>query len=379
MIVAALIDAGADFSTLRQQLARLGVAGYGLSCERKDAGGISANSFRVQLSHETKQPHRHLHHMRTIVEGAHLPPKVGKRAIRVFERLAEAEAKIHGTTIEKIHFHEVGAVDAIIDVVGAMLALELLGVERVVCSPVPVGSGTVQCAHGTLPVPAPATAELLKGVPLADCDEPGELTTPTAAAVLTTIADEFGPIPPMRISAIGYGAGTREGIRRPNVLRVLVGESVARQDEEEVDEVDVLECNLDDATPQLIGHCLDRLRDGGALDAYAVPIQMKKSRPGVLLSVLCSPELAADLQRILFEETTTLGIRRHGARRVKMTRRQETVATAFGEVRMKIGEWSGVVTATPEYEDCRRAAAEHGVALRQVLDAARFAWNAHKT
>ena len=372
MIVASLIDAGADADSLRQGLASLGVEGYALSIEKAKKQGFAATQFHVELTDRDRQPHRHLKTILDILAASALPENVQDRAGRVFQRLAEAEARVHGTTIEEVHFHEVGAVDAIVDVVGAVLALELLGVERVFCSPIPTGSGTITCDHGAMPVPAPATAELLKGVPLARSDELGELTTP--AAVLTTLAEGFGPRPEMTIRSIGCGAGTREGARLPNLLRVLVGET-AGPAAGETDEIAVLETNLDDLSAEIVGHCMGRLLDEGALDVYAVPIQMKKSRTGVLLTVLCGLDRVRVMERILFAETTTFGLRRGRVERVKMRRRHETISTAFGGIRMKIGEWEDVVTASPEYEDCRAAAQAHGVPLRAVVAAANATWS----
>ncbi|MHC4695722.1 MAG: nickel pincer cofactor biosynthesis protein LarC [Planctomycetota bacterium] len=373
MIVASLLDAGADADALREGLTSLDVEGYALSIEKVNKQGFAATRFSVDLEDRTEQPHRCLEDIVRIIKASALTASVKDKAIHVFERLARAEAAVHGTTIDQIHFHEVGAVDAIVDIVGAILALELLDVQRVLCSPVPVGSGTVNCAHGTLPLPAPATAELLKGVPVAACDEAGELTTPTAAALLTTLADEFGAIPSMTIRAVGYGAGTREGKARPNVLRVMIGQAVG---EGETDQITVLETNIDDASPEIVGYCLERVLEAGALDACAVPIHMKKSRSGVLLTVLCKHDQVDAIERILFAETTTFGVRRYTVQRSKMLRRHETVATPFGEIRVKIGERGGVVTAGPEYEDCRAAARQHGVALRDVVAAANQAWAA---
>ncbi|MCH7705008.1 MAG: nickel pincer cofactor biosynthesis protein LarC [Planctomycetes bacterium] len=377
MIVGALIDAGADQGALTAAFDRFGLDGYRVSIDAVRKQGFAATRFNVVLDATAKQPHRHLHHVTDVLKGAHLSDRVRDQAIRIFTRLAEAEAAVHGTSVESVHFHEVGAVDAILDVTGAVLALESLGVDRVVCSPIPTGSGTVTCAHGVMPVPAPATAELLKDVPLAACDETGELTTPTGAAVLTTLADEFGPIPPMRIRTIGMGAGTRDGAHRPNVLRVLIGESVEPGGAGNIDEITVLETNIDDATPEVIGHCIDRLFDAGALDVYALPIQMKKSRPGVLLTVLCRPETADALEQTVFYETSTFGIRRHTARRTTLPRHEEAIRTAYGTIRMKVAE--GTATASPEYEDCRSAALEHNVPLADVIAAATAAWREHRT
>lgn len=384
MIVAALIDAGADVARLLAQLATLQPArradaghaqsfhGYELDVNKITKQGFSATRFQVSLDPAVSQPHRHLKHVVEIICRADLPRCVQEPSIAVFTRLAEAEARVHGTTVEKVHFHEVGAIDAIVDVVAAVAALDLLNVDRVVCSPVPIGSGTIRCAHGLIPVPAPAVAELLKGIPIAACDETAELTTPTAAAILTTLADSFGPPPPMTLQSVGYGAGTRDGVTRPNVLRVLIGDANAPSDAT-FDQVSVLETNLDDATPQAIGHCLERLFTAGAWDAFTMPIQMKKCRPGVLLIVLCAPELADALEQVIFAETPTLGIRRRTEQRSRLPRRLETVRTEFGVIRVKIAVHGGVRTVSPEYEDCRAAAETHRIPLHQVIEAARTA------
>lgn len=371
MIVASLVDAGADMQRLRAALESLPLDGYSLSIQRVTKQGFAATRFDVNLDERVKQPARGLQEILRILEASALSSPARANAARIFRRLAEAEAKVHGSSIERIHFHEVGAVDAILDVVGAVLALELLGIDRVVCSPLPVGSGTVVCEHGVLPVPAPATAELLAGFPLAPSKERGELTTPTAAAVLTTLASRFSGVPAMTIDSVGYGAGSRDGPKVPNLLRVLVGQTARDGD---TDEVTVLETNLDDASPQVVAHCMERLFDAGALDVYTVPIQMKKSRPGVLLAVLCDPGDVPVMERILFAETSTLGVRRSSMIRSKMRRRHETVDTPFGAIRMKIGERHGAVTATPEFEDCKMAALKHGAALREVINAADAAW-----
>ena len=279
---------------------------------------------------------------------------------------------MHGTDVEKVHFHEVGAIDAIVDVTGACLALEQLGVEDVTCSAIPTGSGTVTCAHGVMPIPAPATAQLLKGVPLADCDEVGELTTPTGAAILTTLAHKFSQPGGMHLEHIGYGAGRRDGQNRPNLLRVLIGDSPAA---EESDTVVVLQANIDDQNPEQIGYAVGKLLDGGALDAYCYPIYMKKGRPGLLLTVLCEPEQVQALESLIFAETTTFGIRRQLMQRSKLERRHDTVTLPRGEVRMKIGSRDGrVITAAPEFEDCRRIAEQTGAPVREVMDAAVQLW-----
>ncbi len=370
MIVAALIDAGASFDRIRESLSRLPVGGYALRTERASRAGISCLRFLVETDAQASQPHRHLKHIVKILDDAPLPDAVRDRAKAVFTRLGEAEAHVHGCSIEKVHFHEVGAVDAIVDVVAAALALDDLGVAEIVCSPIPTGSGTVTCEHGVMPVPAPATAELLRSVPLAACDEVGEMTTPTGAAVLTTLAAAFGPVPGMRIDAIGYGAGARSWKSRPNTVRVLIGR---RDGDGAVDEVVALHANLDDMTPEAVAYAAERLLMSGALDVYTVPIIMKKGRPGVMLSVLADPAAADDLERILFAETTTFGVRRQALRRTRMTRTHETVMTPYGAIRIKVGRVGAVESRSPEFEDCRAAAASHGVPLRVVVDAARNA------
>ncbi len=376
MIVASLIDAGADASALRDGLSSLAVSGFEIFIEKVTKQGFAATRFNVHLDESADQPHRHLKHVVEIINQSSLPMAVKEKSIRIFERLATAEAAVHGTTIEKVHFHEVGAIDAIIDVTGAVFALHLLGVDRVMCSAIPVGSGTVTCQHGVMPVPAPATAELLKGIPIAATNETGELTTPTAAAVLTTLAEGFGPLPPMSIQTIGFGAGTRDGQTRPNVLRVMLGDETnqAAIPGTETDLISVLETNLDDTTPEIVGYCMERLLEAGALDAYAMPIQMKKSRPGLILTVLCEAGQVSSLERIIFSETKTLGVRRMEARRTKLSRRLEKVTTPFGLIGMKIATFDDTAQASPEYEDCRAAAMAYNVPIGDVMAAARMAW-----
>ena len=357
---------------LREQVGKLGLAGCSVEAERIVKQGLAATQVTVVDGEGDAAPHRSLGTIRGIIEAAGLSEPVTRRSVAAFTRLAEAEAGVHKCAVEKVHFHEVGAVDAIVDIVGAMAALDDLGVGRVVCSPIPTGSGTVTCAHGVLPVPAPATVELLRGVPLAECDEVGELITPTGAAVLTTVADSFGRLPAMAIDRVGYGAGRREGQHRPNLLRVILGEAVA---DSEGDEIVVLEANIDDASPEVLGYAIERLMEAGALDAYAVPIYMKKSRPATLLTVLAEPGAVAELEAVLFAETTTFGVRRHTAQRSKLLREVVTVETPYGAIGVKVGRRGGeVVTAAAEYEDCRSAAQRHGVALRVVMDAAGRAW-----
>ncbi len=377
MILGALLASGLSEDELRIDLGALPVDGWELAIRKIDKKGFAATKVDVAVT--APQPHRHLRDIAELIDHARLPPSIKSRSMRIFERLAEAEAAVHGTTPDKIHFHEVGAVDAIVDVVGAVAGIHRLGLERIVCSPIPTGSGTVRCEHGTLPVPAPATVALLVGVPLAACDEPGELTTPTGAAVLTTLADACGPIPPMRIVRAGFGAGSREGRHRPNLLRMLVGESLdpSHAGAPEEDEVIVLEANLDDTTGEQVGHAFDALFDAGALDVFATPVTMKKNRPGVQLSVIVAEPEAADCEDVLFRETTTFGVRRHRCKRRKLARESESVHTRFGAIRLKIGRRGGrAVIASPEYDDCARASRESGVALRDVMFEAERVWRA---
>jgi uncharacterized protein (TIGR00299 family) protein len=301
-----------------------------------------------------------------------LSGKQKELAKRIFTRLGEAEAKVHGTTIREVHFHEVGAVDSIADIVGGAIGLDLLQVDHIVCSPIPTGSGTVSIAHGRVSVPTPATAELLTGIPLAASTVAAELTTPTGAAIVATVADEFGPLPPMTIKTIGYGAGTRDLEQQPNLLRLILGETAG---DFAADQVWVLETNLDDLSGEVIGHTAGLLMEAGALDVYTVPIQMKKNRPGVLLSVICEPAAIARLEKILFRETTTLGIRRWAVSRHKLERRAHTVETTWGPLEGKLAWFEGVASFSPEYEACRRVATAQNVPLRDVIETAQRAFS----
>lgn len=378
MVLGALVDAGWSAAALRELPGRLGLPGVQVTCERVVRHGLQGTLVRVIVGPDAPRKHRHLRHIRDIIGKATLPGDTAANAVRVFTRLAEAEAKVHGTDVEKVHFHEVGADDAIVDIVGACLGLQALGVTRVVCGPVPTGHGTVTCEHGVMPVPAPATAELLRGVPLASVDEAQELTTPTGAALVTTLAESFGPPPTMQIMHIGYGAGTRENRARPNLLRVLVGTpatATGSADDLESDEVVVLEAQLDDATGQVVAHAMDRLLTGGALDVFLVPIGMKKGRPGHLLTVLARPADADRCTELLLTETTTFGVRRHACERRKLPRALVPVETPLGSIRVKVGRRGGrVVQAWPEYEDCAAAAQQHNVPLKDVQQAALTAW-----
>ena len=320
-------------------------------------------------------PHGHsrgLSEIRRIISAASISESAKKTAIAIFEALGRAEAKIHNTSIESVHFHEVGAVDAMVDIVCAAVGAEALGVDEIICSPLNVGGGMVKCAHGTFPVPAPATVELLKDAPVYSSGLQAELVTPTGAAIVKTLASRFAAFPEMKIEKSGYGAGSRDFPGHPNVVRLTVGEAASTLAAKTASEtITVLEANLDDLNPQVFGYVMDRLLEEGALDAFGMPVQMKKNRPGMLLTVLCKPEDADKLTQLIFTETTTLGVRRRDEMRQTLARRWESVGTQWGEVRIKIASMNGTVTNyAPEYEDCRRIAAEHHVPLKTVMGGA---------
>ncbi len=323
------------------------------------------------------QPHnreqgRGLKEIREIIRKAAVSENAKNTAIAIFEALGAAEAKIHNCAVEKIHFHEVGSVDAVVDIVCAAVGVEALGIDEIISSPLNVGSGTVKCAHGTFPVPAPATVELLKGAPVYSAGPQAELVTPTGAAIVKTLAKRFASFPEMKIERAGYGAGTRDFSGHANVVRLVIGEAqpeLAAKTSQEI--VTLLEANLDDLNPQVFGYVMDRLLEEGALDVFGAPVQMKKNRPGMLLTVLCGPENVSRLTELIFQETTTLGVRRREEKRQTLARKWVTVTTRWGDVRLKIGSLNGTVTnCSPEYEDCRRIAAERHVPLKSVMQEA---------
>lgn len=424
MFLGALVDAGVPASVLEETVAALGVEAR-LEISRAVRSGISATKVDVWVdgdkdlpreeywaarsahsSHEHPKEHHHAHEHGHSSDGekahagAHAPHRheharglseiqkiirntvisetAKTRAIRIFEALGEAEAKIHNSPVEQVHFHEVGAVDAIVDIVCAAVGVEALGVDEIVCSPLNVGGGTVQCAHGTFPVPAPATVELLKDAPVYSSGVQAELVTPTGAAIVQILASRFASFPEMKIERSGYGAGSREFPGHPNVLRLTVGEAGTQLAAKTLLEtITVLESNVDDLNPQVVGYVMEKLLEEGALDAFAVPVQMKKNRPGTLLTVLCKPEQANALTQLLFSETTTLGVRRRDEVRQALARRWESVRTQWGEVRIKIASMNGTVTNyAPEYEDCRKLAAAHHVPLKAVIEEAARAYAA---
>ena len=369
MILGAMVGAGVDPNYLREQLSLLHLDGFSIDFETVDRSGLSATYARVETAHEHK--HRHLADIKQIIEGSGLPDYVKWVSVDIFTRLAQAEARVHNEPVDHVHFHEVGALDAIVDVVGATICFDYLDVRRFVSSPLHVGSGMVQMAHGRFPVPPPAVAELLKGIPFYATDIKGELLTPTGAAIITSVCSEYGPIPEITTESMGYGAGTREYQDFPNVLRVLFGETEGHPND---DLLWMLETNLDDASPQIIGHVMDRVLELGALDCFFTPVQMKKNRPGVLLSVLCRPDEKEAVMKLLFMETTTLGIRSHEVLRRALQRSVVRVETQYGAIDVKVAHLDGrVVNEMPEFDQCRAAAAKANVPLKVVEDAARVA------
>jgi uncharacterized protein (TIGR00299 family) protein len=414
MFLGALVDAGVAPKVLEDMVAALGV-GARLEISRVMRSGISATKVDVFVGDEkdlpreeywagveraasptpSREKHGHSHHehshqhshpgaaaphahgrglneIREIIGKTTISEAAKQRAISIFEALGRAEAKIHDVSIEKVHFHEVGAVDAMVDIIGAAVGFEALGVDELVCSPLNVGGGTVECAHGKFPVPAPATVELLRGAPVYSSGVQAELVTPTGAAIVKTLATRFGTFPEMIVEGSGYGAGFRDFSGHPNVVRLSLGQvATTATVKTTAESLTILEANLDDLNPQVFGYVLDRLLEEGALDVFGVPVQMKKNRPGTLLTVLCKPENADKLSKLLFTETTTLGVRRREEVRQALARRWENVRTPWGDVRMKIGSMNGTITNyAPEYEDCRRLAAEHHVPLKQVMQEA---------
>ena len=374
MLLGALVDAGLPIAALEAELAKLHLEDFHLHVSK-----VSKNAFgatKVDVHAHDSAPERHLRDIREIVEKSEVSPQVKERALRIFTKICEVEAGIHGMSVDEVHLHEVGGVDAIVDVVGVLCGIELMGIERVVVSPLPMGRGFVQGAHGQIPLPAPATIGLLKGVPVYGSPIEKELVTPTGAALLVELADAWGPLPAMTLREVGYGAGTRDLVI-PNVLRILLGDS-SSTGSWLTETITVLETHLDNDRGETIGHACRRLMEEGALDVVTMPGQMKKDRPAHVVKVLSKPENADHLVRVLFEETSTLGVRRSDTRRDSLHRHFDTVETRFGPIAVKIAHLpDGSLRATPEYEDCRKAAEEHGVPLPTVTHEAEHS-AAHK-
>ena len=376
MVLGALLDLGLPVDALRVALGSLALEYGDVSAEKVMRAGVSATKFRL---HDNRPPapennHRH-YHLKGIVSAIRrsaLTPESQDRAVQLFERLAEAEAAIHDTPIEKVHLHEVGALDSIIDIVGAVYGFEYLGIDDIVSSPLNVGGGTVRCAHGDFPVPAPATARLLKGVPIYS-NGTSEMVTPTGALLVTAYARSFGPLPVMTVDTIGYGAGDRDPKESPNVLRILKGDRASGLGPRasNVDRIIKIECEIDDMNPQLFGPLMDNLLGAGALDVFYTPVMMKKSRPGTLVTIVAPPDKRGALTDVLFQDSTTIGIRHEEMSRTCLDRAIETVHTQYGDVRFKVARRNGrELNAAPEFEDCARLAVEHGVPIKTIQTAA---------
>jgi uncharacterized protein (TIGR00299 family) protein len=376
MTLGALVDAGCPAEHLRAELAGLRVAGWELTAEKVWKNGMAATYVKVTT--EDQSTHRSLGAILEILEKSELRARVRERASAIFQKLGQAEARVHDVPLEKIHFHEVGAVDAIVDIVGACIGFEALGIEKFACSALNVGGGTVKMAHGVLPVPAPATARLLEGRPTYSNGVLRELVTPTGAAIVATLCTEWGPQPAMTVGAIGYGAGAVDLEGQPNVVRIMVGEAIGEKERAQAgvpvlleEEIAVIEANLDDMNPQIYGYFLEKALGMGALDVYTTPVQMKKNRPGTLLTVLCRPGDTNELMNLIFAETTTFGARTYRAQRRVLPREWVSVATDYGDVRVKVSRVNGrILHVAPEFEDCKKLAGEKDVPLQRVIAAA---------
>ena len=364
MTLGALVDAGLSFAALKSELDKLSVREFTLSQRRVEKHGIAGT--KIDVNAREGHVHRHLKDVLKIINSSSISASAKEKAARVFQKLAEAEAKIHGTTIEAVHFHEVGAVDAIVDVVGAIVGLELLNIEAIYASKFRFGSGHTRGAHGAMPVPVPAVVEMTKGFPAERTDIPYELVTPTGAALLTALATNIGETIQLRTESTGYGAGTRDVEQVPNLLRIEIGELVA---DPQTDSPVLLETNIDDMTPEIYGYLIDRLLEAGARDAFLTPVIMKKGRPGIQLTVLTDPNKETELTQLIFLETTTLGIRRLPVQRHTLERRTDIVQTPYGPIRVKIADIGSKQRITPEYDDCARIAREKQVPILDVYKA----------
>jgi hypothetical protein len=378
MVLGGLVDAGADLRAIESELRKLGLDGWKISAEKVKRGAISATRVKVETHDDPHAGHHHHHRglseILRMIEQAKLAPRAAERAGKIFTRLGHAEAKVHQVPIEKVHFHEVGAVDSIVDIVGSAIGFELLGIDEFACSEFDVGRGTVKTEHGLLPVPAPATTELLYGAPAYSSGIEHELVTPTGAAIATTLSTHFGGMPAMTLRAVGYGAGSTEIPEKPNVLRIMIGESPEIETADYWGQpVSVVEANIDDMNPQVYGHFVEHVLAAGALDVFSTPAQMKKNRPGLLISLVCNSADATRMIDLVFRETTTIGVRKYDVQRKTLDREIVIVETPLGPIRMKVSSLNGsVLNAAPEYEDCHKIALERGLPLKQVIATASF-------
>ena len=369
MILGALVDAGVPLESLRTELTKLPLQGYRLSAREVKKGAFRAIKVDVEVDGNAHHQHRNLSAILDLLAQSRLPDQVKADARRIFTRLAEAEARVHGSTVNEVHFHDVGALDAIVDVTGAVVGLHLLGIGAVHVSALPLGGGMVEGPHGKIPLPGPGTAELLKGFPVFDNGIKAELVTPTGAAILTTLAKSSGSMPRMTVERVGYGAGSME-LPIPNLLRCFVGETAA--DAESQETVVQIETTIDDMSPQLYEPLMDRLLEAGALDVFLTPVIMKRSRPGVVLTALSEPSRVGELSTILFEESTTIGVRWTDYQRTRLERESVTLPTAYGPVSFKLSRLQGkLVTVTPEFSEVSLIAKEKGLPVREVLEQAR--------
>ncbi|HID56613.1 TPA: nickel pincer cofactor biosynthesis protein LarC [Candidatus Poribacteria bacterium] len=368
MTLGALLDLGVDLESVRIELEKLDLHGYRLRSERTSRHGISATRFSVIVEEGGRDhPHRTFSDILRIIDSGEISDSAKAKARRIFDRLAEAEAKVHGIPKEKVHFHEVGAVDSIVDIVGTAIALDFLEVERIFSSPVSLGRGFTRSAHGIIPIPAPATVELLKDIPVRQRDVEAELTTPTGAAIVSTLASQFGLMPPMKIERVGYGAGSRELQQQPNLLRALLGQL---EPELQTDTVVLIETNIDDMNHEMLGYAMEKLFEKGALDVFFTPIYMKKNRPGVKLTVISPKGREEELSRTILLETSTIGVRMVETGRIKLPREVTAVQTPYGDVRVKVARIGDRVKYAPEYESCRQIALQSGIPIREIYELA---------
>ncbi|MBA3017383.1 MAG: nickel pincer cofactor biosynthesis protein LarC [Proteobacteria bacterium] len=367
MTLGAFIDIGVPLSWLKDSLTKIPLKDFDLSAESISRSGIKAQRVHVITKNTSRS--RHYAEIKDLVKNSPLPKKVKEKSLEIFERLAIAEAEIHGQPKEKVHFHELGGIDAIVDIVGTALCLEYLSIEKVVASKIPLGNGFVSCRHGTLPVPAPATLSILKGTPVYGTEIPYELVTPTGAAIITSLADSFGNIPDMIVEKTGYGAGKRELKTIPNLLRIIIGRSANHMSDYQKDRISVVETCIDDMNPEFFGFVMDRLFEEGALDVYLIPVVMKKNRPGTMMQVLCMEDRKKSIINRILSETTSLGVRYYDVQRTKLVRENITIKTSYGNIQVKsVKDPSGSVRLVPEYEVCKKIALEKKIPLKTVYD-----------
>lgn len=370
MLLGALIDLGLNIDDLKKELKKLNISGYEITAKKQQKNHITATKLNITV--KQKQNHRHLNDICRIIDESKLDSDIKESSKKIFLKLAKAESKVHNIDINSVHFHEVGATDSILDIVGTLIALKKQNIEKIYTSPLPLGTGFVKCAHGTIPIPAPATVELLKGVPIHQTATKGELVTPTGAAIITAITTQFSGMPEMQIEKIGYGAGTSD-FDRPNLLRIFIGTT---SETYEQDTVNIIETNIDDMNPEYYSHITEKLFTNGALDVYLTNIHMKDNRPAIKLTVIAAQETTGKLTDIIFTETTTFGIRIYRGMRKKLFTQKKQVKTRYGTITIKIGKTKDkTITISPEYKDCKKIADAHGIPLKEVYDLAKKSYD----